>query len=185
MNLPGGFNWLDVVLFCLLIIGLAIGYLQGLVRQLIGLAGFYAAAILGAQYYTYPEAAVRFVWSWLPPRPASGLSFILTFVGITLIINAIATAASRSTKWQLFPILDRLGGSLLGLLTMFLSIALCLPVLLFSLGDPWPAADSTRELIASGVADSRLVVVLDAAKPLILDALAPWLPGGLPSIFNL
>ena len=41
--------WLDVVILFLLVLGLGIGYAQGLVRQAIGLAALYIGAILGAQ----------------------------------------------------------------------------------------------------------------------------------------
>ncbi len=185
MNLLGGFNWLDFVLFFLLIIGLVIGYVQGLVRQVIGLAALYIAAILGAQYYTYPAGAVRYFFPDAPARFTNALGFIIIFFIVTSIINWLALDAYRSAKLRIFPLLDHMGGSLLGLITTFVAIALLLPVLLFAIGEPWPGAESTRVLLRGGLEASRLMLVFDAFKPLMLNAIGPWLPGGLPSIFNL
>ncbi len=185
MALLGGFNWLDVVLFFLLIIGLFIGYAQGLLRQVIGLAALYIGAILGAQYYTYPAGVIRYLFPQAPIRFVNGLSFIIIFFVVVSLINWLAFDAYRSTRLRIFPLVDHLGGGLLGLITALVAITVFMPVLAFVIGEPWPAAESTRTLLVYGLETSRLLIVFDAFKPLMLDALGPWLPGGLPSIFNL
>lgn len=185
MAVLGGFNWFDIALFFLLIIGLIVGYAQGLLRQVIGLAAMYIAAILGAQYYTYPAALIRYIFQDVPARFANGLGFVIIFFVITSLINWLAYDAYRSTTLRVFPLLDHLGGGFLGLLTVFVGLTVFLPVFTFVIGEPWPSAESTRLLLESGLQTSRMVAVFDAFKPLMLNALGPWLPGGLPSIFNL
>ncbi|MBI4787274.1 MAG: CvpA family protein [Chloroflexi bacterium] len=185
MGFLGGFNWLDVLVLFALIIGLGVGYAQGMLRQMIGLAALYVGAILGAQYYTVIAGAIRFVFNNAPSRFVNALGFFAILLIVTSLINWLAFDAYRSTNLKLFPIIDHLGGSILGLITTVIVISLFLPIVTFGAAEPWPWAEQTRLLIVAGIQTSRLLPIFDLFKPGLLNALGPWLPGGLPSIFNL
>ena len=45
-----GFNWFDFVIIVMLLAGMAIGYSQGLVRQLIGILALYVALALSIYF---------------------------------------------------------------------------------------------------------------------------------------
>ncbi len=186
MNLIGGFNWLDFLIFFLVILSMAVGFAQGLLRQVIGLAALYIGSILGAQYYTVISDFVRTLSSQTSStRFLNAFSFFVILIFVTLLINWLAYDAYRSTKIRLIPLVDQLGGTLLGLVTMMIMLSIALPVISFSTSEPWPWSETTRQFIIGGLGTSRLLPVFDSFKPLLLEALTPWLPSGLPSVFDL
>jgi uncharacterized membrane protein required for colicin V production len=187
MNLIAGFNWLDFVIIFLIIAGMAIGLTQGLLRQMIGLAALYIGTILGAQYYRVIGDWIRTLafQSAAPNKILNAFSFFLILIFVSSIINWLAYDAYRSTKLQLAPLLDQLGGALLGLVTMIILISIMLPVLGFATSEPWPWNEPARQFIADGMQSFRLLPVFNELKPLLLSVLGPWLPAGLPSLFDL
>lgn len=185
MSLLGGLNWLDLLILVTLIVGLGIGYVQGLLRQVIGLAALYVGAILGAQYFTVVAGWIRVIFSQAPSKFINALAFFIILGVVASVINWLFFDAYRSTRLRLFPLIDHLGGSWLGFATTVITISLALPVITFAVGEPWPLSEPTRFLVSAGLQTSRLVPVFDLLKPSLLDTLGPWLPGGLPSIFNL
>ncbi len=181
----GGLNWFDFLIIVLLAFGLAIGYMQGLLRQVIGLAALYIATILAAQYYVVVSGWIRFIFPQTPLRFANAFGFFIILIVISSAINWLATDAYRMTKLRMFPLLDHLGGSIFGLVSMTIIITVAIPVLGFATSEALPVGEPTRFLIAQGLQTSRLAPLFDSLKPVLLHALGPWLPGGLPSIFNL
>jgi hypothetical protein len=60
-----------------------------------------------------------------------------------------------------------------------------MPVISFATGEPWPWSEATRQFVVSGIQSSHVLPLFDQLKPLLLSALRPWLPAGLPALFNL
>lgn len=185
MSLLGGLNWLDLFILITLIVGFGVGYVEGLLRQVIGLGALYVGAIIGAQYFTVVAGWIRVIFSQAPSKFVNALAFFIILGVVTSVINWLFFDAYRSTRLRLFPLIDHLGGIVLGLVTTAITIGLALPVITFAVGEPWPLAEPTRFLVIEGLQTSRLLPVFDLLKPSLLDALGPWLPGGLPSIFHL
>ena len=186
MNLIAGFNWLDFLIFFLIILSMGIGFATGLLRQVIGLAALYIGAILGAQYYTVIGDRIRgFAPQSSSDRFLSAFAFIVILMVVSSIINWLAYDAYRSTHIHLAPLLDQLGGTVIGLVTITISISLVMPVISFATGEPWPWSEATRQFVLSGIQSSHVLSLFDQLKPLLLSALRPWLPAGLPALFNL
>lgn len=185
MGLLTGLNWLDALLFIAVLIGLGIGYAQGMLRQMIGLLALYIGAILGAQYYVVISALVRWAFPDAPSRFTNALGFFFILIAVTSIVNWLVMDTYRSTRLQLFPLLDHIGGSILGIITTVVMLSLLVPVLTFATVEPWPWAESVRFMVALGLDTSRLLPVFDLVKPGLMNAIGPWMPNGLPSIFNL
>jgi uncharacterized membrane protein required for colicin V production len=181
----GGFNWLDALLLLLLFVSLLVGYTQGLMRQLIGLAALYVAAILGAQYHTLLGGGFRTFLTELPSRFINGLAFFTIVIFVTSLVTWLMLDAYQSIRLSLYPVLDHLGGSVASILTTVLAITLCLPVLSFAALEMWPSMEPARLFVNDGLNASRMLQVFESLKPLLLSVLSPWLPGGLPSIFNI
>ena len=184
MNL-GGINWVDLIIFLLAMISLVVGFVQGMLRQVIGLAALYIATILGTQYYTVLGDFIRSIMFQPTSRFLNALSFFFIVIVVWSLISWLAFDAYSSTKLRFFPLLDQLGGSLLSFATAISAITLILPVIAFMVGDPWPGNESYRVILQAGLQTSRLVPYFENLKPLLLSALLPWLPLGLPSLFNL
>ena len=184
MNL-GGLNWVDLIVLFLAIAALAIGFAQGMLRQVIGLAAFYIATILGAQYYTLMGDFIRALMFQPTSRFLNAISFFIIVVVVWSLISWLAFDAYSSTKLRLFPLVDQLGGSILSLATVVATLTLVLPVFAFAVGETWPGNETLRVIVDAGLHTSRLVPFFEALKPIILSGLLPWLPMGLPSLFNL
>jgi len=180
-----GLNWIDVILLLLIVTSLAIGFAQGMFRQMIGLAALYIAMILAAQYYIPVSNFIRAVIFQPTSRFLNAIAFFIIVVAVWSLITWMAFDVYSSTKLRLFPLVDQLGGSILSLVTTVVALTLILPVILFMVGEPWPSNELIRVGIETGMETSRLVPIFTAMKPAILTSLTPWLPLGLPSIFNL
>lgn len=185
MGLLGGMNWLDVVVFIILIVGLCIGYAQGLLRQIMNLAAFYIGAVLGAQYYTIIAGWFKIFFDNPPPRLINAVGFVVILVIVSGLINWLTTDAYKSTQLRIFPIIDHLGGAALGTGTAAILVIVLLPIIAFASAETWPYGDVQRLMILNGLETSRALPTFDSFKPMLLNALGPWLPGGLPSLFNL
>ena len=186
MDLLRGLNWLDLLLLVFMIISFGVGYAQGMLRQVVGLAVLYVAAILSTQYYVPLSDFMRRLFSQTSPSKfVNAFAFFVILIFVTSLLNWLALDAYRSTKLRLFPALDHLGGSLLGLVTIGIIVTLALPAVAFATGEPWPWSETARGVIVNGLQTSRLVPLFELLKPMLLDGLRPWLPAGLPSIFNL
>ena len=186
MNVIAGFDWLDFVIFLLIIVSMGIGFASGLLRQVIGLAALYIGSILGAQYYTVIADRIRaFAPQSSSDRFLSAFAFIVILMVVSSIINWLAFDAYRSTHIHLAPLVDQLGGTLIGLVTITITISLVMPVIVFATGEPWPWSEPTRQFVLSGIQSSHVLPLFDQLKPLLLSALRPWLPAGLPALFNL
>ena len=186
MNAIAGFDWLDFLIFFLIIVSMGIGFASGLLRQVIALAALYIGSVLGAQYYTVIGDRIRgFAPQSSGDRFLSAFSFLVILLVISSIINWLAYDAYRSTHIHLAPLLDQLGGTVIGLVTAVITISLVMPVIIFATGEPWPWSEATRQFVLSGIQSSHVIPLFDQFKPLLLSALRPWLPAGLPALFNL
>jgi uncharacterized membrane protein required for colicin V production len=181
----GGFNWLDALVLLLLFSSLLVGYIQGVGKQLVGLVALYVGAILGAQYHTVVAGWYRMFLSELPSRFINGLAFFTIVIVVTSIVTVIALDAYQSMRFSVYPVADHLGGAVVSLFTIVLAITLCLPVLSFTTLEMWPTMEPARLFVDDGLRNSSMLVLFETLKPMMLSALSPWLPGGLPSIFNL
>lgn len=181
----GGFNWFDILLYIFLGFGLTVGYTQGLLRQIIGLAALYVATIIATQYFISFAVFLRSTFFLADSRLLSAVAFLLILLGITAIINFLAADAYRLTKLRMFPLIDHLGGSVLGLITIVITLTLILPIVIFVTSEPLPYLDPVRSGIAQGMQTSHLMPFFQVIKLIVLNAISPWIPGGLPSIFSL
>ncbi|MBI3913032.1 MAG: CvpA family protein [Chloroflexi bacterium] len=181
----GGFNGLDIFILALVVVGIAVGFAQGLLRQVIGLAALYVGAILGAQYYNVLGGFLRFVLSSAPSKFINAIAFFIIVFAVSAIINFLVRDAYQSTKLRIFPVVDQLGGAIVGLVSPLITLTLVLPVIIFAASEPWPFFDQTRYLVTTALQTSRLLPIFEYFKPVILDAVGPWLPAGLPALFNL
>jgi uncharacterized membrane protein required for colicin V production len=184
MNLIAGFNWLDFLIFFVLIVSMGVGYATGLLRQMIALAALYIGSILGAQYYTVVTAWInRLALRTSSNHFEDAFAFFVILIFVTSIINWLAFDAYRSTRIRLVPLVDQLGGVILSLITTAITLSLVLPVIAFAASEPWPWSEPTRQFILAGFQTSYILPLFGQIKPMLLGALRPWMPTALPSLF--
>jgi hypothetical protein len=199
-----GLNWLDLLILLLAILSLVVGFVQGMLRQVIGLAALYLATILGAQYHSLVAVWIRaLTFQAHPSRIVNAVAFLIIVVVVTFLLSWLANDAYHSTREQsrvllrrkdaqslppmlkIFALVDPIGGGIMALATLIIATSLVLSVLLFSVGEPWPGNESLRFTLSGGLNSSFLVPIFESFKDALLKAIIPWLPAGLPAIFNL
>ena len=116
-----GFNWFDFILILALLVGMAIGFAQGAVRQAIGLAALYVGLVLATQFF---QPVSRIFGQ--PVEHAAKYAeqcdclFRHSDSRSAALINFLAIDAYKQTKIRLVPLLDHIVGMGLGLLSMWI-----------------------------------------------------------------
>lgn len=181
-----GYNWLDFVLIMLLLIGMATGYAQGMLRQVIGLAALYVGAVVATQYFQVVSRTATGVLRTTPDQLTNAVAFFVILLVVVAVINFLAFDAYRVTRLHIFPLLDHMGGMVIGLVSMWIIISLVVNVLMFATGaSSWADIENARLVLRNGLVTSVMVPVSGSTLPLIISSIRPWLPGGMPAIFDL
>jgi uncharacterized membrane protein required for colicin V production len=179
-------NWLDYLLILLMVLGLTIGYVQGLLRQVVNLAAMYLGAILAAQYFHLLGTFLKAQLVTTPGTLLNAVSFFIIMFAVTVLLNFLTFDAYKNTKLTLFPVLDHLGGMLLGFVATWILITLAINVLTFATSaQSWSSAEEVRQVLKNGILGSVIAAATGTTLPTILGTIKPWLPAGLPTIFNL
>lgn len=183
----GGFNWLDIIIIILLLSGMAIGFTQGLMRQLIGLAALYIGLVLATQFFRPLSQLLGDALNSPANTLSNAIAFFFILFLIMGIINFFGLDAYKSTKIHILPFVDQLVGMVLGVASSWIVLSVAVNVLVFAVNTQvWPGnAELTRAIIKNGLETSRLAEVTSSTLPMIVSTLRPWLPGGLPAIFQL
>lgn len=111
----------DLVILLALLAMFVVGYAQGLVRRLLGIAAIVFALILGAQLRTPLGDYLANQWTSISPSysdmVAFGAVFLATAVTLSLAIQLTYRPAPLFPK---YPVLDEILGGILGVLEGFL-----------------------------------------------------------------
>jgi membrane protein required for colicin V production len=126
-------NWIDAVVALIMALFLIAGVRKGFIREVMGLVAIILAFILGITGAP--------IWSGilvekfnLPDAVATLVAFLLIFILVFILIRALGGLIFRVVRATPLDIIDRLGGSLFGLLKGALIISLVLVLLgLFTL----------------------------------------------------
>jgi membrane protein required for colicin V production len=126
-------NWIDAVAVLIMILFLVAGARKGFIREATGLVAIILAFILGITGAPiWSEILVE--KTGLPNSLATLIAFLLIFILVFILIRALGGLLFRVIRATPLDILDRLGGSLFGLLKGALVISLVLVLLgLFTL----------------------------------------------------
>lgn len=180
-----GFNWFDFVIIVCLLTGMAIGYAQGLIRQLIGLAALYVALVLATQFFRFLSQTIANIMHTAPNTLFNMIAFFAIFFFALAIINFLALDAYRATRIRIAPWLDHTTGMIVGVISMWIIVSVSVSVLTFAVGTQgWLQAEATRKIVADGITNSRLAQLTQTTLPSIVTLLQPWLPSGLPALFQ-
>lgn len=181
------YNWLDFALIVLLMVGMVVGYMQGVVRQLIGLAALYVGLVLATQFFQPVSRAFGEMVKAAPNTLTNALAFFALFFVVMSVVNLLALDAYKSTRIRLIPIVDHVVGMLLGLASAWVILTIMVQVLSFAANTQgWGGgAEGIRVLLKDGIASSVFVTVTASTLPMIVNSVKPWLPGGLPALFSL
>jgi membrane protein required for colicin V production len=178
-------NALDLIILALLAAGLLAGWQQGLIRQLLGMAAFYVALVLGAQYHWLVGGWVMSISpnaSWVA---VDSLAFLFLFIVVLITFNWVGRQVYADTHIPFFSLLDGLAGALFGMVAACLQVIIALSLLRFVQSVPWFEWESTRQVVLQVFRASALEPIFTGAAPLLYVLIRPWLPSGLPALFSL
>lgn len=136
----------DLVILLALLAMFVVGYAQGLVRRLLGIAAIVFALILGAQLRTPLGDYLANQWTSIAPSysdmVAFGAVFLATAVTLSLAIQLTYRPAPLFPK---YPVLDEILGGILGVLEGFLILIAIIMIL-----DPYYNQSSVGETAGFG-----------------------------------
>ena len=184
MEILARVNALDLIILALLAAGMLTGWQQGLIRQLLGMAAFYVALVLGAQYH-------RLIGGWvmaIAPDAAwvavDTLAFLFIFIVVLLTFTWVGRQVYADTHIPFFSALDGLAGALFGVLAACLQVIIALSLVRFVLSVSWFEWESTRQVILQVFRTSALEPIFTGAAPMLYVLIRPWLPSGLPALLS-
>jgi hypothetical protein len=75
----------------------------------------------------------------------------------------------------------------LGVVSMWIILSVAVNVLTFAANTQiWPGnSEPFRIMFRNGLEESRLAEVTSTTLPMIVSTIRPWLPGGMPALFDL
>ncbi len=176
-------NSIDIVIAICMIMGMAAGFRQGLLRQAIDVLAVYVAVALAAQYSGVITAALA-PSVQLDQTTLASLMMFGVFALSWLTLHAMSYLIYPNTTLAELAIVDRIGGAGLGLAVGTTIIGVGITLFVFILQAPWGMDYTNHQGLVSMVASSRLDPVIQSYLPSFYDTLRPWLPRGLPAMFG-
>jgi len=178
-------NWFDFILVFLVLVGVIVGYVQGLLRQLTGLVALYVG-LVAASYF---QGAVERWIDFFVPKMADVGQESLAFLGILAVVYAtlhwLGQQAFPETRLASLGVLDQLGGMVIGFLVVGVQIGVGVLIFRFVSGVSWIRGDTVRLAFAQAIEASPLVPAFQTHLTFVARIILPWLPAGLPTFFPL
>lgn len=173
----------DILLFQILLAGMALGMFRGFIRQAVSVAILYFAVVLSAMSYGWFAARIGGMAG--NPNALSGSAAFLML--LALLAGGFEAAVHKTyprLEWKWLGGLNQLGGMLSG----FLWAAVCTTFILMAInfavnGGNWGPIEGTRRLLFDATERSALVTIYRNAFPVLAESLSPFFPGGLPPLF--
>jgi membrane protein required for colicin V production len=153
-------NWLDIVIIIALAIPTLAGFMQGLIKTVLSLAGVIIGIVLAGNFYEPVSRLLGFISN---EDIANVVAFILILVVIMIIAMILARVLKFLAKVTLLGWVDHIGGAAFGFLMGAILFSALLAALVQFFGD-------------SFVTESLLAAIMLDKFPLILSL--------LPSKFN-
>lgn len=131
----------DLVIFLALLAMFIVGYAQGVIRRLLGIAAIAFSLILGAQLRQPLGEYLAHEWTSIAPEYSYMVGFGAVFVAAAVTLSlGIQIAYRPAPLFNKYPVLDEILGGLLGVLEGFLILVAILLIM-----DPYFTQDAFRE----------------------------------------
>ena len=127
MDLLGQLTWFDLVIIIALIVGVFVGFTQGMIRYVLNCVAVLVAFVLAAQLKG-PLMDLLGFWRAFTPQGRELLIFNLLFIGFVVAGWFVIRALYHRTRLPIIRQLDEIGGAIFGLLWVALLITFHLVV---------------------------------------------------------
>ncbi len=166
-----GFTIVDAVAAVVILVSAILAYSRGLVREILAIAGWVAAAV--AAFYLTPSAAplvleIPYVSDILSDSceltiiAAFAIVFVLALLIVSIFIPLFSGAVQRSAVGGIDQALGFLFGVLRGMLLVLVALIVYDRVLV---GDPMPAVDNSRTSLIFAEIEDKLAAMVPTDAP--------------------
>jgi uncharacterized membrane protein required for colicin V production len=146
-------NSLDYIMAALVVGGLILGYVRGLIAQIVSLAGFFIAYLIAFQFYRDLAPVLQSTFS-IPASESyqqyefvvkglhldtylfNALAFALLFFGVKIVLSVVGRLLSVIAKVPGVNLLNRWSGALLGVAEALLILIIAVNVMTILPSDP-------------------------------------------------
>ncbi len=122
-----GIIWIDVIIVLLLAVSLIWGINIGLIRSVIQVTAIWVSLMVACKYYA-GGANLLIQWLAIPNDYADLISIFAIFIFANALLLSIGKVLSSITRYRVIRSLDRIGGSLTGLLIGMVIVGILLIV---------------------------------------------------------
>lgn len=120
--------WLDILLVCIIVIGIVFGIINGAIRELFALGGVVAGIYVAGRFYTRLALILHI-------ENVRVLSFIIIFIIVAIIVYLVGLLVYQLLNFLKLGGLDKLLGMVFGIIKGSLTAGIiCLAVALFPEG---------------------------------------------------
>ena len=141
----------DLVIFLALIAMFVVGYFQGVIRRLLGIAAVLFSLVLAAQLRAPLGEYLAKQWTTIAPEYSYMIAFGGVFAASAFALSLIIQITYRPAPlFDRYPVLDEIVGGLLGVLEGFIFLIIILMVI-----DPYYGNDFLSE--RAGIGEFRLL----------------------------
>lgn len=184
--LPSWLNPFDFLIAFAMLVGVALGFVRGLLRMAFAVVVVYIATILSMTFYSPLGGFIRRVLTTMSKAATETIAFVLILIVSASILHFVLSRTYRNTEWPGIRQVDQLGGLVFGFLVTALWIGLTLVAISFVLGTATPGAETARNNLVFYYNTSHLIPIFNRFLPIAFATLKPWAPKGqLPDIFAL
>ena len=160
-------NWVDIIIVIILAVGLGKGLANGFVRGIFGIAALVLGIVIAAANY---QEVVNTLFSRLQigADARAILGFLLVFVVVLILVSVVGRIISKALKLVSLGWMDRLAGSVLGLVMASLFTGVVL--LLVAMAGLQANAGVARSVVAPmviHVTDTVVVFAPDVARQMV------------------
>jgi uncharacterized membrane protein required for colicin V production len=177
--LPAWLNPFDFLIAFSLLLGVALGFIRGLVRMALSLLVLYVAAILAMTFHTDVGGWIHYLFG-LPRKISAGVAFFLILLLTSVIINFVLRRTYKDTELPGVRQIDQLAGMIIGFFLACIWIGFSILVLAFLLGTSVTGGEGYRQSLVSYFRSSNLIPIFYDFLSVALATLRPWMPKGLP-----
>jgi uncharacterized membrane protein required for colicin V production len=179
--LPSWLNPFDVLIIFTLLVGIALGFIRGLVRMALSLLILYIAMVVAITFYVPVGTWIAYLTGGILPRSNNqALAFVAILILTTSVFNFVVHRVFKDTELPGIRQIDQLGGMILGFILICTWIGLVIVALAFVLGATDTAIGSVRDNMLMYFETSFLIPIFYRFLPIVVATLTPWMPKGLP-----
>ena len=176
----------DLAILVVLFGAFVVGAMQGAIRRILGIVSIVFAFLLSANLRDPIGGYLADQWHQYPPGYDHLLAFGIMFCALTVGFSVLIQGFYKHTELSAaHPVVNDVGGGLLGLLEGFIVLTIAVIILgSYTLPDPFPGEIDQLRNVYQLMDQSQIASAIQSTVvPPLVHLLAALLPGDLVSLF--